>query len=796
MMKRMKNVWKKVKPYLLMSWYTMFFYRAKVKKEWIFIDSVSKKSIGSSMFQIAREITGNEAYGKYHVFIACNNESQDRIKALIQRYQMSRVSLMKKGGFQYAKVAARAGFLFIDGSLPNWYTKREEQILTNTWHGTPLYKLGKDNVRSAYDMGSEQRSLLMADYRLCASDYMKDIMNDAYFADNLFRGKILKLGTPGNVVFFDKERREDLRKQLKLDGKKVYGYMPAFRGRKAADPVQYIDQLEYYFTCLDQKMKKDEVLYVQLHPLTIGKVNYKAFKRIRPFPKGYETYDFLNVCDCLITDYSEVIFDFACSGRKMILFHYDYELYMAGRETYVPLQDFPFPKVRRIEDLYEEMEKPGEYDDAEFLQKYCQYENGQAAADVCRHIIKGEKALDEEKAPDNGKENVLLYAGGMGRNGITTAMLSLLEHLDLDKRNYYIAFRSGYLKKEPERVCMIPDKVGYLPIPNMVWESLGEKIAQHRYFNKNQAGKGVLRKVDRFYSRVYQRYFGHCPLDWVIHFFGYEKETINMFLHASAGKMIFVHNDMLSEIKTKGNQHELTVRRAYADYDRVVPVTEDIYGFTRELGKSADNLFVVNNCHDYQRVLKRAEQPLHFDSYTESTFTREKLEQVLESDVRKIITIGRFSREKGHDLLLKAFDRYHKENPDSYLIIIGGYGPIYEETKAMAASLSAADHIIIIKAISNPMPILKRCDVFVLSSRYEALGLVILEADTLGIPVISTDIPGPRGFMTENGGYLVPLSENGVYGGLKAFDEGRVKPMNVDYEAYNRKAVAEFEGLF
>ena len=43
---------------------------------------------------------------------------------------------------------------------------------------------------------------------------------------------------------------------------------------------------------------------------------------------------------------------------------------------------------------------------------------------------------------------------------------------------------------------------------------------------------------------------------------------------------------------------------------------------------------------------------------------------------------------------------------------------------------------------------------------------------------------------------MVPMSADGLYEGLKAFDEGKVKPMNVDYEAYNRKAVAEFESLF
>ena len=94
------------------------------------------------------------------------------------------------------------------------------------------------------------------------------------------------------------------------------------------------------------------------------------------------------------------------------------------------------------------------------------------------------------------------------------------------------------------------------------------------------------------------------------------------------------------------------------------------------------------------------------------------------------------------------------------------------------------------------MPILKKCDLFVLSSLYEGLGLVLLEADTLGVPVISTDIVGPRGFLTEHGGYMVEPNVKGLYNGMKAYNQGKVKAMNVDYEAYNRNSVAQFEKLF
>lgn len=78
--------------------------------------------------------------------------------------------------------------------------------------------------------------------------------------------------------------------------------------------------------------------------------------------------------------------------------------------------------------------------------------------------------------------------------------------------------------------------------------------------------------------------------------------------------------------------------------------------------------------------------------------------------------------------------------------LIGGTGELYQKTLELAGQSEAYQHIILILSMRNPMPVLKRCQLFVMSSLYEGLGLVALEADTLGVPVISCDIKGPRRF--------------------------------------------------
>lgn len=97
--------------------------------------------------------------------------------------------------------------------------------------------------------------------------------------------------------------------------------------------------------------------------------------------------------------------------------------------------------------------------------------------------------------------------------------------------------------------------------------------------------------------------------------------------------------------------------------------------------------------------------------------------------------------------------------------------------------------------MSNPYPVLAACKGLILSSKYEGLGLVLLEAAALGKPVVSTDVQGPRGLMTEHGGMLVEDSLEGVRSGIQALIDGRAPLLNLDFEEYGKQAVDAFYSL-
>ena len=123
-------------------------------------------------------------------------------------------------------------------------------------------------------------------------------------------------------------------------------------------------------------------------------------------------------------------------------------------------------------------------------------------------------------------------------------------------------------------------------------------------------------------------------------------------------------------------------------------------------------------------------------------------------------------------------------------------GTLYESTCEFAGALSCSDHVILLKSMTNPMPVLASCDFFILSSFYEGQVLVVPEADVLGIPAAACDVNGARSFLKQYGGTLLPDSEDGLLQGLNMFIEGKIKPMHVDYDKRNQEILAECEALF
>ncbi|MGN0621873.1 MAG: glycosyltransferase [Porcipelethomonas sp.] len=408
--------------------------------------------------------------------------------------------------------------------------------------------------------------------------------------------------------------------------------------------------------------------------------------------------------------------------------------------------------------------------------------------ELVKDIVSGMIPDGERISTDRRK--VLLYGGSLAQNGLTSSLLNLLSRADRDDTDIRITWREDSIRKHPENIKKIPPRFGIVPICGRTAYSTGELICYILYFKFGVSAGIVRRKLDIMYKREWKRLFGPVRFDCAVHFTGYEYGMINLFRAFEGRRVIYVHNNMKEEIRLRKNQHEPTLRRAYSEFEVTALVTEDMRESAMEISGGKGNMQVVPNCHDYKGVTEKSMCPVEFQPETESSISSEKLTALLDSSRVKFITIGRFSAEKAHFRLIEAFEEYCREYDDTTLIIIGGRGELFEETLRRAEE-SEAD-IVLIRSMENPMPVLRKCGLFMLPSLYEGLGLVLLEADTLGVPVFATDIAGPGGFMREHGGFLAENSRQGIVSAMKMFREGKITALKVDYEEYNRKAVQAF----
>lgn len=142
----------------------------------------------------------------------------------------------------------------------------------------------------------------------------------------------------------------------------------------------------------------------------------------------------------------------------------------------------------------------------------------------------------------------------------------------------------------------------------------------------------------------------------------------------------------------------------------------------------------------------------------------ERAEEVVEQswfheDVPIIISVGRLSKEKGFDTLIKAFKKV-RDKIDCRLVIIGD-GSLREELEELTESLGIAEMVWMPGYEANPYRYVSKADVFVLSSLFEGLPNTLIEALAVGTPCVATNCKsGPKEILLNGeGGYLVDVCD-------------------------------------
>lgn len=123
------------------------------------------------------------------------------------------------------------------------------------------------------------------------------------------------------------------------------------------------------------------------------------------------------------------------------------------------------------------------------------------------------------------------------------------------------------------------------------------------------------------------------------------------------------------------------------------------------------------------------------------------------------LAVGRFDIQKDYPNMLRAFARVAQERSDTMLIIVGD-GPLRPEMEMLARDLGLKDRVRFLGIRRDIRELMNAADAYVMSSAWEGMANVLLEASAARLPIVATDVGGNREVVHDGEtGFLVPLKE-------------------------------------
>jgi CDP-glycerol glycerophosphotransferase len=261
---------------------------------------------------------------------------------------------VRHGSIAWLKALATSRVLVNNTNFPGYFRKREGQRYIQTWHGTPLKRLGRDIV-DVVPTGSYLRMMDREasywDFLVSPSSYCTEIFPSTFG----YRGTILETGYPRNDILVNQASKADLiRRSLGItdSSQLVVLYAPTWRDsqRTASGNWKPVNFLE-------------GSLGENVMVLFRGHTNTHSAHSARVTGGAIDVTNYKNVAelylaaDVLVTDYSSSMFDFSVTGKPMIFLAPDFDDYVAKRGFYFDFEQLaPGPILRDSSFLREALE--------------------------------------------------------------------------------------------------------------------------------------------------------------------------------------------------------------------------------------------------------------------------------------------------------------------------------------------------------------------------------------------------------------------------------------------------------
>lgn len=664
---------------------------------------------------------------------------------------LDNVHIVIRNSYLHYRSLATAKYIITNSTNPYAYACKPEQKILSTWYGTPITAIGFNKQNNKYiDSRNIKNTLESATHSIYPNQFTKDVIEQSFALNSQYSGHSI-IGYPrlDLLLNISPERIREIRQNLELDAtKKTVLYSPLNREQDEDQEEYYVEQIE---RLIEHFESMPDINFI-CNKKTSNPEKYQAARALDPT-------ELLAVVDVLITDYSDIAIDYLVTEKPLVLYPFDkqqIEDEIGLNISLETLTDAVADNLQTVTKLVSEGISAVQSSKVQLAAKevYCQNADGQASKRATAFL----KADNQVKT--SSKKSILMYAGNfLKTNGMSVSFQNFINNLDLNKYELTILIQEGILNQDLDEELidwLIKKQINICYYYGTVSKTVDEDYAIKLFSRDRQFYSDYHQQLcQTAMARNAKRLFGNKKFDTILDFGSGYAFSVNMQLALSEcdNKLIVLHNDMFAEMELRFPRLRASFH-LYKYFDKLLTVSDNVsQSNISELANRYDidtsKFSTLFNFMDYQKVLTNSTLPLEVAS-DEQYFGR----------FNTYISIGRYSPEKNHKLLIDAFSIRLKNflyRNDKLLIV--GYGPLEAELKQYILSLGLENNVILTGRRENPYNYLKRCKAMLLPSLHEGQSLVLLEALILNVPYLATDTPAPREIFQRFGGGLLTTNE-------------------------------------
>ena len=298
----------------------------------ILFNSYAGRKFDDSPRVIYEGMLKDHRFDDYRIFWAFHNPED--IQELPKQVRKIRTDSLK-----YFLIAIKAGVWITNSSIERGLNfKKRKTLYFNTWHGTPMKKMGADITQDTDSFTPKRPPAI--NVMMAQSDFEAEVFSRMF---QLSESSFLKAGLPRNDILFTytEKYRNELREKLGIsEGKKVILYCPTFREFEKDENNGCVLLPPIDLAKWEKELAADYVLLFRAHYEVAKVMDIQENDFVRNMTDYPVLNDLMIASDLLISDYSSVFFDYSIMDKPMLHFTYDYDKYAAKRGMYFDIRDY------------------------------------------------------------------------------------------------------------------------------------------------------------------------------------------------------------------------------------------------------------------------------------------------------------------------------------------------------------------------------------------------------------------------------------------------------------------------